>query len=203
MSPVRTADPPRPETLIASQRARRERIVDQAFEALLHHDYDDIQVRDIAEQAGVALGTVYRYFTSKEHLVAAALVKWGRALSERVQRNPVRSSDVAGQLEETYLRVIDAFHRRPQFFRALAVIEGTADPHARELWQEFTEVSSTALDEPLAALSAEDAEAVSNTLLPVLNGVLRGWANDRLTITEAKRRMAQAIRLIFSPPPSP
>ena len=33
-------------------------------------------MRDVAREAGVALATVYRYFTSKEHLYAAALLDW-------------------------------------------------------------------------------------------------------------------------------
>ena len=195
--------PPRPEDLIPTQRARRERIVDKAFEFLMHHEYEDIQVRDIADHAEVALGTLYRYFTSKEHLFAAVLVKWGDALRVRVQRAPLQRGDVAGQLTEVYLRAIDAFERRPQFFRMLAVIESTADPHARELWSEFSRITSQAFREPLNALEPEQAEAITNTLLPVLNGVLRAWVNGELAIDTARTRMTDAIDLIFSPPPKP
>lgn len=199
----RLVEPPRPESLIPTQRARRERIVDQAFEALVTQDYDDIQVRDIAERAGVALGTVYRYFASKEHLIAAALVKWGDALRQRVQRRPMAATDVSGQLHEVYLRAIDAFHRRPQVFRALMTIDTTTDPYARELWREFGRVSSEAFDEPLQSLDPQVAEKVSNTLLPVLHGLLRAWSNGSMTIDEARSRMSDAIDLIFSVPPQP
>lgn len=199
----RTVDPPRPENLIPTQRARRERIVDNAFEFLVHHEYDEIQVRDIADQADVALGTVYRYFTSKEHLFAAVLVKWGDALRTRVRQAPLNTTDVAGQLTEVYLRAIDAFARRPQFFRVLVTIENTTDPHARELYREFTAVSSEAFMEPLAVLAPAQASAVTNTLLPVLNGVLRAWVNGALGIDEARQRMTDAISLIFSAPPEP
>ena len=37
-------------------------------------------MRDVAQEAGVALATVYRYFTSKEHLYAAALLEWADEL---------------------------------------------------------------------------------------------------------------------------
>ena len=199
----RTTVPPRPETLIPSQRARRERIVDKAFEYLVHHPYDEIQVRDIATDADVALGTVYRYFTSKEHIFAAVLVRWGDAMRERVQRRPLASADTAGRLQEIYLRSLKAFERRPQFFRMLVVIENTTDPYARQLYEEFTKVSHAAFHEPLCGFEEHTAAAITNTLLAVLNASLRGWATGSITIDDARRRVTGAVDLIFSPAPQP
>src|ERR1044071_1903988 len=65
-----------PATLPAGQQERRDRIVRAAVALLERGEYDAIQMRDVAREAGVALATIYRYFTSKEHLYAAALVEW-------------------------------------------------------------------------------------------------------------------------------
>ena len=66
-----------PDSLPRGQQERRDRIVRAAISLLEHGgEYDAIQMRDVALEAGVALGTVYRYFTSKEHLYAAALLEW-------------------------------------------------------------------------------------------------------------------------------
>src|SRR5579859_858711 len=77
MSTSTVALHPTPASLPRGQRERRSRIVRGAI-ALLEHggEYDSIQMRDVAQEAGVALATVYRYFTSKEHLYAAALLDW-------------------------------------------------------------------------------------------------------------------------------
>lgn len=197
----RAAVPPNPDSLIPTQRARRERIVDQASDFLVDHEYEAIQVRDIADRAGVALGTVYRYFASKEHLFAAVLVKWGASFRSRVGHSPRADSDVADQLRAVYLRSIDAFERRPEFFRMMVVIERTTDPYARELVKEFTGVTSAVYREPLGTLDADQATVITNTLLAVLNGVLRAWAAGDLPIADVRRRMSDAIDLIFGPPP--
>jgi len=64
---------PDPGSLPRGQQERRDRIVRAAISLLQHGgEYDEIQMRDVALEAGVTLGTVYRYFTSKEHLYAAA-----------------------------------------------------------------------------------------------------------------------------------
>lgn len=187
--------------MIPTQLARRQRIVDAAFDLLIEREYDEIQIREVADRAGVALGTVYRYFASKEHLFAAALVKWGAALRSRVERGSTRMEGVAGQLAEVYLRAVDAFERRPQFYRTLMAIESSSDRHARELWAEFGVVTSTAFHTPVASLPPEAAAAITQTLLPVLNGALRAWANGTLPIADARRWITQAIDLIFAPPP--
>jgi hypothetical protein len=83
------------------------------------------------------------------------------------------------------------------------VIESSGDPAARAAYAEFTRVSQARFAEPLADLEPDRAAAITTTLLSVLNGVLRPWASGELTIDEARRRMTDAIDLIFSPPPRP
>ena len=70
---------PDPATLPRGQQDRRGTIVRAAITLLEQGEYDAIQMRDVAEEAGVALATIYRYFTSKEHLYAAALLEWASA----------------------------------------------------------------------------------------------------------------------------
>ncbi len=198
----RSSGPPDPDSLIPSQRARRQRIVDCAFELLTEREYEEIQVRDVAERAGVALGTVYRYFSSKEHLFADVLVKWSGAMRDRVERSPLQGDGPAEQLTDLYLRAIDAFARRPQFYRTLVVIDSTADPHARAVYRRFGTASSASFAAPLEGLDPDTAQAVAHTLLAVLNAVLRSWVTDSITIAEGRTRMTQAIELIFSAPPT-
>ena len=57
----------------------------RSFEAL-DVDYERIQVKDVADEAGVALGTLYRYFNSKDHLFALALLDWASGFRRRVEK---------------------------------------------------------------------------------------------------------------------
>ena len=69
--------------LTRAQQARRQRVIDAAMALGLDGGYDAVQMRDVAAQADVAMGTVYRYFTSKDHLLAATLVYWVEQLAVR------------------------------------------------------------------------------------------------------------------------
>ena len=55
----------------AAQRERRKRILDATLALASKGGYDAVQMRAVAERADVALGTLYRYFPSKIHLLVS------------------------------------------------------------------------------------------------------------------------------------
>src|SRR5271166_2572665 len=93
-----------PRTLTRAQQARRQRVVDAAMALGLNGGYEAVQMRDVAARADVAMGTVYRYFTSKDHLLAAALVHWVELLDARLSQMPARGDTAAA-------RVVDVLDR--------------------------------------------------------------------------------------------
>ena len=95
------ANAPVPRTLTRAQQARRQRVIDAAMSLALDGGYEAVQMRDVAARADVAMGTVYRYFTSKDHLLAAALVHWVEQLDSRLAQSPAQGGTPAE-------RVIDA-----------------------------------------------------------------------------------------------
>src|SRR5271154_2774806 len=106
-----------PSTLTVAQRARRERIVDAGLTLLAERDFDKIQVKDVAEEANVALGTLYHYFSSKEHLFAEVLVRWAATLRTNISRNPLRGTTDAQRLTQVINRSVRAFQRQPSLAR--------------------------------------------------------------------------------------
>lgn len=59
----------------AAQRDRRKRILDATYELAREGGFDAVQMRAVADKAEVALGTLYRYFPSKIHLLVSALAR--------------------------------------------------------------------------------------------------------------------------------
>ena len=120
-----------PDSLPRGQQERRERIVRAAITLLEQGEYDAIQIRDVAQEAGVALGTVYRYFTSKEHLYAAALLEWAANFPTREPSKRADGRSDEAQLRALMRRAVRAFERYPQMMRVEIVIESSPDPNAR------------------------------------------------------------------------
>ncbi|HTF51778.1 MAG TPA: TetR family transcriptional regulator, partial [Pseudonocardia sp.] len=69
-----------------AQRDRRKRILDATMALASKGGFDAVQMRAVAERGDVALGTLYRYFPSKIHLLVTALIReFGRA-QEKLER---------------------------------------------------------------------------------------------------------------------
>jgi len=85
---TRTApDPPQGErTQRADARRNRRRVLDAA-RARFAEDGLDAQIDEIAEAAGVGVGTVYRHFPTKEHLIEALV----EARFERIRERGTRA----------------------------------------------------------------------------------------------------------------
>ena len=94
------AEPVSPNLLTDDQRARRQRIIDAGLVLLERNEYEHIQIKDVAEEADVALGTLYHYFSSKEHLFAEVLVKWAATLKSSLARHPAQGLTPREKLTE-------------------------------------------------------------------------------------------------------
>lgn len=71
-----------------AQRERRKRILDATMAIASKGGYEAVQMRAVADRADVAVGTLYRYFPSKVHLLVSAL---GREF-ERIDAKTDRST---------------------------------------------------------------------------------------------------------------
>src|SRR3974377_2537409 len=73
----------------AAQRDRHRRILDATLALASKGGYEAVQMRTVAERADVALGTLYRYFPSKIHLLVGALTQEFEQLQEKLDRRPI------------------------------------------------------------------------------------------------------------------
>lgn len=74
--------------LTAAQRKRRQGILTAASSLAVKGGYEAVQMRDVAEKAGVALGTLYRYFPSKTHLLISLMQDMTAGLVRATARRP-------------------------------------------------------------------------------------------------------------------
>ena len=70
--------------MTSRQLIRRAKVIEAVIELIADVGAEAVQMRDVAQRSGVALATVYRYFSSKDHLLAAALEDWQKRLTRRI-----------------------------------------------------------------------------------------------------------------------
>ena len=167
-----------PVTFTKSQAARRERVLRAALELGSTGGYDAVQMRDVATTAGVALGTIYRYFSSKDHLLAAAMVEWVHDLERRVGQRPPKGETVAERVVDVLRRATRAMEREPKLSEAVVTALLSPDRGAAACQEDV----SAAMVRILATALGDDFDPafqaqVTRTLGHVWFAALIGWVN--------------------------
>jgi TetR/AcrR family transcriptional regulator, cholesterol catabolism regulator len=166
--------------LTRAQQARRERVIDAALALGMEGGYEAVQMRDVAARADVAMGTVYRYFTSKDHLLAATLVSWVEQLEQRLAEQPARGAEPADRVLNVLGRALRAMGRQPRLVGAVFVSLSSPDPAAVACQQQITEVMeriiTRAIGQPAPPDLSDRARMIGHVWYSALVGWVSGWS---------------------------
>jgi TetR/AcrR family transcriptional regulator, cholesterol catabolism regulator len=183
--------------LTRSQEARRTRVLDAALTLASSGGYDAVQMRDVATRANVALGTIYRYFRSKDELLAAALVEWARSIEHEVSASAPAGATVADRVVDVLRRACAGMERDPNLAAALVTAISSPDP-AVGTWQgELTVILLQLLGAPLAGESAVERDGIARVLSWVWFGALLGWVNGWTNAGTVGDELETAARLLL------
>lgn len=189
------------EALTVSQAARRERVIAAAMELGAEGGYDAVQMRDVATTAGVALGTIYRYFSSKDHLLAASMVDWSKELEARVTDQPPAEGSAADRVVAVIRGVTSGMEQQPKLAAAVVNAVTASDPAVVECQREMTTTIMRVLAAPIADLPDEERDGIVRVLAHVWNSTNLGWVNGWLTVGQVGDDLEQAARLLLRDTP--
>ncbi|MEN3309802.1 MAG: TetR/AcrR family transcriptional regulator, cholesterol catabolism regulator [Micromonosporaceae bacterium] len=182
----------------AAQRERRRRILDATLALASKGGYDAVQMRTVADRADVALGTLYRYFPSKIHLLVTALARE----FERTQDRLDRTANPGGTPYERVIfvlgRITRAMQREPQLTEAMTRAFMFADPTAA------AEVHAVAqLMEQMFTKAMHDGEpsaddrAKARVIGDVWLSSLVAWVTRRASANDVLNHLDLAARLLL------
>ena len=189
------------EALTVSQAARRERVIAAAMALGADGGYDAVQMRDVATTAGVALGTIYRYFSSKDHLLAASMVDWSKELEARVTEQPPAEGSAADRVVAVIRGVTSGMEQQPKLAAAVVNAVTASDPAVVECQREMTTTIMRVLAAPIAELPDEERDGIVRVLAHVWNSTNLGWVNGWLTVGQVGDDLEQAARLLLRDTP--
>ncbi|WP_374021910.1 TetR family transcriptional regulator [Mycobacterium sp. HNNTM2301] len=199
---VRTAERPHTQALQAAdmtsgQLARRAKIVEAVIALISEVGADAVQMRNVAQRSGVALGTVYRYFSSKEHLLAAALEDWQKRLTRRVTPagDPGEGTPLPGILD--YLeRAQRAFHRNPKMTALMLQAMTSNDPVTRTGIDHMARTNSEMLARLLKGVDPQLIPNISFGLDAALSSAVTAVLIKALSLDEALERVEWVARTL-------
>lgn len=188
------------------ERARR--IVETAVELAERGGFEAVRLRDVASDAGVALGTLYRRFRSKEDLLIAALaVETGNLERQFVQRG-IRGESELDRVMDFFGLVNRGLLRRQNLARALIRAVSSGEPGlAQDMASYHQHIERMLVMALRGQVSSADGELLdpepnpqerqqSETLEQCWFALLVGWSggvNDQSEVLKRTRASAQLI----------
>ncbi|MDJ1138442.1 TetR family transcriptional regulator [Streptomyces iconiensis] len=184
--------------LTERQEARRRRILHASAQLARRGGFDAVQMREVAESSNVALGTLYRYFPSKVHLLVATMQDQLQHMHETLHKRPPEETDAAARVAETLMRAFRAMQREPHLADAMVRALTFAD---RSVSPEVDTVSRLTTAIILDAMGLKDAptpEQLSavRVIEHTWHSALITWLSGRASIAQVKIDIATVCRLI-------
>lgn len=183
---------------------RSQRIVESAVVLAEQGGFEAVRLRDVASHAGVALGTLYRRFRSKEDLLVAALDREMTGLERRVLARLPSGDGELERLTALFTLVTRNFCRKPNLARALLKALVCGQPELAQQVAGFHErlerliVAALRGEAPTSALPPSDSERrLAWHLDLVWYALLISWSSGVRTQTAVIDETREAARLMI------
>ncbi len=191
-------------SLTKPQQDRRERMLNVASRLAREGGYDAVQMRAVANEADVALGTLYRYFPSKEHLLVSAMLRQIESLHERLAVKPPQGLAAMERLVDVLRRANGALQRQQQFtvavVRALVSGDELVAPVVRDVRDLMGGIILSALETPDSSepsVPTQRALLVTEILQEVWLSSLVAWISGVEPASSVDRKLEAAVHLLF------
>ncbi|SDO41369.1 DNA-binding transcriptional regulator, AcrR family [Lentzea jiangxiensis] len=182
----------------AAQRERRKRIVDATIALASKGGFDAVQMRAVADRADVALGTLYRYFPSKVHLLVSSLAVELERAQEKMDRTTVPGESPYERVLFVLGRITRGLQRNPHLTEAMTRAFTFADASAGaeidrvSLLMESMFTKAMSDDEP-----TDEQKAIARVIGDVWLSNLVAWVTRRATATDVANRLELTVRLLL------
>ncbi len=197
IEPVRRSAPSSP-PLTERQAARRRRILQASARLAGRGGFDAVQMREVAESSQVALGTLYRYFPSKVHLLVATMQDQLEHLHATLRKQPPAGETAAERVAQTLMRAFGALQREPHLAeamaRALTFADRSVSPEVDQVSRQTTAIILDAMGGP-AHPTPEQLSAV-RVIEHTWHSTLITWLSGRASIAQVKVDIDTVCRLI-------
>jgi TetR/AcrR family transcriptional regulator, cholesterol catabolism regulator len=185
----------------AAQRDRRKRILDATIALASRGGFDAVQMRAVAEQADVALGTLYRYFPSKIHLLVSALGREFEKAEATSRGKPVPGDTPHERVMYVLTRTTRGLQGEPHLTEALTrafmFADASVQSEIHHVGMLLTSMLTRAMHPDRPDLTDEDV-AIAKVIGDVWLSALVGWVTGRTSSEDVTRQMDVAVRLLLS-----
>lgn len=179
-----------------AQRERRKRILDATLALASKGGYDAVQMRSVAERADVAVGTLYRYFPSKVHLLVSALAREFEQFETK--RKPLPGGTQSERMHLMLSHITRMMQRDPllteAMTRAFMFADASAAAEVDRVGKVMDRVFAKAMND---GEPTERQLAIARVISDVWLSNLLAWLTRRASATDVTDRLDLAVDLLL------
>ena len=184
-----------------AQRERRTRILDATIQLASEGGFDAVQMREVADRAEVALGTLYRYFPSKIHLLVSALSREFDSVEEISRTRKVPGDSPADRVMFVLERTTRTLQRDPllteALTRAFMFADNSVKDEIEEVGMKLTALIGRTMSGELDHEATDEEAAIIRVIADVWLAALVAWVTGRQQAADVLRSMDVAVRLLL------
>jgi AcrR family transcriptional regulator len=186
-----------PKTSLRSRKQKivRDAIFDAAIETFAAKGFDDTTVEDVSRAAGVSRATFFRYFSSKDDLLAQNVMDYGTALTEAIKACPPSFSSFQ-IMHETVLSIArqQVTHPRTRQIVDISLRSASAMQAHGSRMIEVEDSVAIAFAERIRGLSKDDLETrlLAAMTVSAMNVAIMSWYRGDFQVLSA------AVEQVFS-----
>jgi len=162
----------------------RRRILEAAREVFFRDGFMAANLDEVAERAGVAKGTLYRYFESKADLYVAVLADNGRVFTDKMREAVSASEHPEDQLQRMARFYLEHWTRHHDYFQIFWAIDnqqvigdlpGGVIEEVTRLWEESLQILNGVLTRGVERGSFADCDTweMANILWTLANAMIQ------------------------------
>lgn len=174
---------------------RRDSIMDAALECFVERGFHGTAIPEIAAKAGIAAGTIYHHFESKEALVNALYRKWKAAVAQRVFMAFPQTAPAREQFRVMWHEMVAFARSAPTAFAFIELHNHASylDTESIAIDQNVKEFARAVIERAQREhiVKPLDARVLMELMFGAFVGMMRAHWEGRIKLTDAVIRDAE------------
>lgn len=177
---------------------RKQQILQGAARLFSSRRFDEVTMDDIAQEAGVAKGTLYGHFPDKEELYFAVIFNGVSNLNEQMQVKGCKDQEPEKQLRNMLQALVSFLTQNGYFFKLMSIEDSKSDTgegENRQRWREERHKQLQIIEDVLSRGGDQGIFEIRN--LKVEARILRDMVRSVLLSADEDMSVGEMVELIM------
>ena len=168
---------------------RKQKILIAARKVITEHGSAGLNMKELAQIAEVPRASLYRTYTSKEHIISDITLEWGLSLVERLQTTAPKGKTNGAKIKGIFKSILQEAESNPLLISAVLENLLSADDTTRNMQVKFEDLLPALLASVIDYQSIPEAKKVMDAFLRLLLANLLMLSSGRSSLKESLSHM--------------